>query len=357
MTRTIRYPFANGPTGAVSIEEYTKGTPVTCFGCDRALVAKQGRKNRWHFAHAVDNDVTCNAETALHRLSKLLVQQGFARAGDEHRSYPLRWHCPWCRSSRVVDTTRWWSRVVAESSATAGTRSDLTFEGERPIVIEIVVTHDVEDETAERYANAELPVFIVRPTWETVGMLRDELVADDALIVRSDKCSTCRAQIEAERRHQVRLEQLGARLDETRLVDDRLAEHQLGDWPPALDRFGRTLFPGIRRTVADQAIRLMMVGFTQLQRNRWVFVLHLPDGIGAVYAGLGGTEWEPLWSCPYPEFWFRISVDGGVKERYGEVVAAFLERHGLRVGEQWRWDLSLADYEEQEAITSAAATP
>ncbi|HLL25995.1 MAG TPA: hypothetical protein VK427_27845 [Kofleriaceae bacterium] len=224
-------------------------------------------------------------------------------------------------------------------------------------MVEVVVTHDLEDATAERYANAELPVFIVRPNWETVGMLRHELVADDALIVRSDKCPTCREQLEAERRHQLRLVELQARLDEIRLIDDRLAEQQLGDWPPELDRFGRTLFAGIRRTVAGQAIRLLMVGFTQLQRNRWVFVLHLPDGIGAVYAGLGGTEFEPLWSCPYPEFWFRIVVNGGVKERYGEVVAAFMQRHGLQVGEQWRCDLSMDDDEAAYEAKTAAPRP
>ena len=99
----------------------------------------------------------------------------------------------------------------------------------------------------------------------------------------------------------------------------------------------------------------MTVGFTQLQRNRWAFVLHLPDGLGAVYASLGGTEWEPLWSCPYPHFWFRLSVDGGVTQRYGQVVAAFLERHGVLASDRWRCDLSLADHETTE--TSEAARP
>lgn len=56
-TRGIRYPFARASTGPISVEDYIKGTEVTCFGCERALVAKQGRKNRWHFAHAVDPEL------------------------------------------------------------------------------------------------------------------------------------------------------------------------------------------------------------------------------------------------------------------------------------------------------------
>lgn len=265
----IRYPFARGRAGAIFILEYTKGTPVTCFGCDRPLVAKQGRRNRWHFAHAVDTNVTCNAETALHRLSKVLVQDGFTYALTNQQPYLLRWRCPSCGEPHVVDATRWWTRVATESSAIIGTRSDVMFEGQRPIAVEIVVTHDVEDETAARYVNADLPVFIVRPRWETVGSLRAELVADDALIVRSEKCPTCREQIETERRHQARLDVLRQRLDEVRMIDDRIVEQRLSDWPPEVDRFGRTLYEGVRRAVADQAIRLMMIGFTQMQKNRW----------------------------------------------------------------------------------------
>lgn len=352
----IRYPFARGRAGAIFILEYTKGTPVTCFGCDRPLVAKQGRRNRWHFAHAVDTNVTCNAETALHRLSKVLVQDGFTYALTNQQPYLLRWRCPSCGEPHVVDATRWWTRVATESSAIIGTRSDVMFEGQRPIAVEIVVTHDVEDETAARYVNADLPVFIVRPTWETVGSLRAELVADDALIVRSEKCPTCREQIETERRHQARLDVLRQRLDEVRMIDDRIVEQRLGDWPPGVDRFGRTLYEGVRRAVEDQAIRLMMIGFTQMQKNRWLFVLHLPGEVGAVYAGLGGTESEPLWASPSPEFWFRLSVDGA-HERYGEVVVEFLERHGLRVDEQWRWDLWQAEFDPTRSLTEPSAAP
>lgn len=225
------------------------------------------------------------------------------------------------------------------------------------MAVEIVVSHDLDDETTVRYAKDKVPVFILRPTWETVGQLRHELVADEALFVQSNKCPTCRVQLEVERRHEQRLDHLRARLAETLLVDDRIVEQRLGDWPPEVDRFGRSLYPSVRRLVADQAIRLMMVGFTQLPRNRWVFVLHLPDRLGAVYAGLGGTEWDPLWSSPMPEFWFHLSVEAAVQERYGEVVVAFLERHGLRIGEQWLWNLRHSAYNAALYTTGAVAAP
>lgn len=328
---SIRYPFARSEKGAIDIEDYEKGPPVTCFGCGTRVVAKQGRKNRWHFAHAVEPAIACNPETALHRLSKVLVQEGFAAALTDRRPYLLRWCCPFCSQPRSVDCTRWWMQIEVESTPTAGVRSDLLFVGERSIAIEIVVTHDVDETTVARYANADLPVFTVRPTWDTVSTLRNELTAAEAFVPRSERCPTCREAIRQEREHEPRVERLRQQLDNAPLLDDRIAEQRLEGWPPELDRFGRTLYPGVRRTMADVAIRLMMLGFTQ-QDDPWVFVLDLPDDVGTIFAGPGDARYSPLWKQPFPKFRFDMRVDGA-RHRYVEVVIGFLERRGLRVGD------------------------
>lgn len=327
---SIRYPFARSENEAIKIEDYQKGTPVTCFGCGTRVVAKQGRKNRWHFAHAVDPAIACNPETALHRLSKLLVQEGFKRALADRTSYFLRWRCPFCSQPRSVDCARWWTHVEVESRPTAGVCSDLVFVGERPIAVEIVVTHDLDETTVARYANADLPAFIVRPTWDTVSTLGNEIVASEAFILRSERCPTCSEQMRQEREHEQRVERLRQQLEHAPMLDDRIAEQRLESWPPELDRFGRTLYPGVRRTMADLAIRLVMLGFTLHQDDPWVFVLDLPDDVGTIFAGPGDTRHSPLWKQPFPKFRFDIRIDGA-RHRYLEVVVGFLERRGLRV--------------------------
>ncbi len=325
-TRAIRYPFGRGSAGAISIEDYTKGTPVACFGCDRPLVAKQGRKNRWHFAHCTDVEARCSAETALHRLSKILIREGFEAALAAGRSYVLRWTCPHCRRAREVDCTSFLSRVSIESSAVHGTRGDLVFDGQRPIAIEIVVHHELDTETAQRYASADVPVFIVRPSWATVRTLWSELSSDEAVVTRSEKCPHCRDLIREEQAHQPRVEQLRSHFDEWRLLDDRIAEARLAGWPPDRDPFGRELFPRIRSEMADWAIRLLALGFHQTPTTPWLFALDLAD-IGTVLALWGDTKYEPIWTNPRPSIELQLRVSGA-RLRYSEVIRSFLERHG-----------------------------
>lgn len=127
------------------------------------------------------------------------------------------------------------------------------------------------------------------------------------------------------------MERLRQQLDNAPLLDDRIAEQRLEGWPPELDRFGRTLYPGVRGTMADLAVRLMMLGFTQ-QDDPWVFVLELPDDVGTIFAGPGDTRHSPLWKQPFPKFRFDMRVDGA-RHRYVEAVVGYLERRGLRVGD------------------------
>jgi len=83
--------------------------------------------------------------------------------------------------------------------------------------------------------------------------------------------------------------------------------------------------------MADLAIRLMMLGFTQ-QGDPWVFALELPDDVGTIFAGPGDARHSPLWKQPFPKFRFDMRVDGA-RRRYVEAVVGFLEQRGLRVGD------------------------
>ena len=95
------------------------------------------------------------------------------------------------------------------------------------MAVEIVVTHDLDETTVARYAHVDLPAFIVRPTWDTVSTLRNELTAADAFISRSERCPTCREEIRQEREHEQRVERLRQKLDNAPMLDYRIAEASL----------------------------------------------------------------------------------------------------------------------------------
>lgn len=340
-SKEIRYPFARTADGrAIFIDDYVSGT-VTCFGCDRPLIAKAkkpGAKRRPHFAHGVNIDVlTCNAETALHRLSKVLIQDGHHAARAAGRSYPLTWRCPSCQSEQTIDSAKHWSEVAIEVQPISKVTSDLLFVGARPFAVEIVVTHDLAPETIARYEAADVPVFVTRPTWDDVGALRYGIDATEALGTRPERCPGCREERRQAEEVQAQFEQLER--DLARIPgkgDEEKATLGLHDWPPPVDRFERRLFPPVRAAVREQGRRLLRLGFDQGGTNPWVFVRKLPGGRGIVFAGLAGDEEVPLWRSVAVWVRMRLRVPEQDLERFGELVVHWLGKHGVESRERWR---------------------
>ena len=55
-----------------------------------------------------------------------------------------------------------------------------------------MVHHDLEIETANRYLESGLPVLKVKPTWETVDELRNEVHGDETINITQRTCGPCR---------------------------------------------------------------------------------------------------------------------------------------------------------------------
>ena len=77
-------------------------------------------------------------------------------------------------------------------------------------IIEIVVHHDIDESTAERYMESGTPVAKIRPAWETVDRLRKQLVSDEILNVEDNVCP---GRKENNRRHRERLEDIEGKLN------------------------------------------------------------------------------------------------------------------------------------------------
>ena len=60
----------------INIKDALKGEDFYCPCCGAVMIAKQGKKNRWHFAHK-GNLGNCSYETYLHKIAKARIRECF----------------------------------------------------------------------------------------------------------------------------------------------------------------------------------------------------------------------------------------------------------------------------------------
>jgi hypothetical protein len=165
----VIYPVACDEHGhLVRIESYERGTPVFCLGCKQPMIGRQGDQNAWHFAHIVDAYALCSGESVLHRAAKLAIVEAHATTGLR----AFHWTCVGCRTIRhyrIDDLT-----LKREDRPCENVQSDVLCRDSADVprlAIEVVVAHSMETQTRERYLAMQLPVGIVKPTWNWIAEL------------------------------------------------------------------------------------------------------------------------------------------------------------------------------------------
>ena len=292
----ILYPLARGTTGkAVHIGEALKGSPYECFGCSVPMVARQGAKRQWHFAHKPPFERCADPDKALHDSATAMIIRGFRDALERQSEYRLGCPCGGCGRTVSRNVAVPEASMEAEKSIVAGTRSDLVVgqAGKGPVVIEIVVTHDLEPEALEAYRESGIPVLKVRPSWDTLFQLESEVITADTVNVPLVRCSECK-NVEQRHRHEQdrtrqRADSMLRRMNERRPTDTGSLPFR----PWTHDKFGRPMFPDIQRRVFVNAMILTELGFVQAQKSPWVFMFRLSGGV--VFANFGSTEEVAIW--------------------------------------------------------------
>src|SRR3989337_2264744 len=71
----LLYGMETSSARIVSIREVKNGLQCECIcvNCKEVLIAKQGPKKEWHFAHVNDKECTWAPEAALHQLAKQII--------------------------------------------------------------------------------------------------------------------------------------------------------------------------------------------------------------------------------------------------------------------------------------------
>ena len=240
------------------------------------------------------------ADKAIHDTAVAMIIRGFS---DRPESAELEYHlgCPCEECGRTV------SRNVARSPVPGWIRKEASLRelapimvvgqpGRGPVVIEVVVTHDLEPEAHESYTESGIPVLKVRPTWNTLAELEFSVITDDTLNVPPVQCMACKNAEELRRRE---AEKVRGHVDSMlRRMNQR---QQLTPAKPTFrpwthDKFGRPMYPRIRQQVYANAIILAELGFVQTERKPWLFFFRLPGGV--VFANFGSTEEVAIWEDP-----------------------------------------------------------
>ena len=324
----IQYEHALRADGGLAhISDAERGGRFACAGCERRLVAVKGARRAHHFRHR--EDVDCEPGRTIHNLAVRAILDGWRSARSEGRSYRLAIPCATCRSGiEVLDAAADFADADAEVSVVAGTRSDAAFFGGdgAALVVEVVVTHDIEPETLALYREAGVDfhrIAIDRDDEARVRALRRELLVD----CDGRRCADCgerarrdaaiqREMDERRRKHEERVER--ARSDGAALADaafDRMKGEPaaMGGIPKPIEylRDGR-ISDRQRRFCAVAAKALMRMGFRQMNDEKpYLFerkILFGERSERAVWAELGRAIMiEPRF---YTAFAFENCVGG-----------------------------------------------
>ena len=260
------------------------------------MVARRGAIRQWHFAHKPPFERCADPDTALHDAAMAMIVRGFHDALGKQNEYHLGCPCGECGKAVSRNVALPGTSVEMERSIVAGTRSDLVVgqTGKAPVVIEVVVTHDLEQEAHEAYMQSEVPVLKVRPTWDTVTELQSRVITADTLNVPPVQCAACREAEEVRRREEKRIRERAGSMLQRMDLRHQADSPNLPFVPWTHDKFGRPMFPHIRQYVYRNAIILTELGFAQAKDKPWVFWFRLNND-GVVFANFGSTDVVPIW--------------------------------------------------------------
>ena len=185
----IQFPYAvdeNNKVWHINDVPTDSGMSFRCICNERmAPRALTSTKVTRHFFHIGE---PCPSDYRLHEIAKRFIQEGINRG-----NYHLGVRCSLSLCNGVVGTELSSSSAVCELSIIPNTRSDIVVleSGNPSFIIEIVVTHELEDETHDKYLRSPFPVFVVHPEIERLRELRRTATASFMLGEYRNYCPDC----------------------------------------------------------------------------------------------------------------------------------------------------------------------
>lgn len=169
----LAYGLSNGKLVHISVAANGIGCKCVCPSCGERLVARQGQKRAWHFAHASGAVCSTGPELALHMLAKGL----FVPEEGQVVTVPLPVPDVYERGDDVPIESEWNIYRAEPEVAIADIRPDVVAwdRSVGRVFVEILVTHAVDEEKRGKLAGIGTPALEVDLSGVPRDITEDEL--------------------------------------------------------------------------------------------------------------------------------------------------------------------------------------
>lgn len=270
----IMYPRAFAADGAtIHISDAESGGRFSCIGCGERMSAVLPNLNiAAHFRHTAEGaGDRCSPDNALHAAAVGVIVESQTERIKRGTRYPCGRTADCGHVANELDLAEF-PPARTEYALTPGTRADVAFADEsRRAAIEVVVTHDVEPETAAAYKRAGVAVYRVNISdWDGVEQLRASVDAESA----GEDCEGCMARARiAEQNWREKVRNL--KIDARKWTDSAFMDARIPKSPPQPREVWTLRYSDDARLSAEQsrfcnvwANRLAGLGFYQHNPNK-----------------------------------------------------------------------------------------
>lgn len=204
----IKIPYALAGERLVHVSDVPSGLShgCVCPECRAPLVARKGPEVRHHFAHY--HSTSCEPETVVHRIAKLLLLERISAALAAHRDLQIQWRCTHCGDIHWGNLLKR-ARSIHMERQFGSCRPDITLcarSGKPVALIEVVVTHPPDDNVHALCRNHSIELLechIKREgDLEHIGKAAPLLITRGSYCPRM-RCSKCQARLTSNRLHVV----------------------------------------------------------------------------------------------------------------------------------------------------------
>ncbi len=168
--KNVKLRFGECGDKIVCIDEVQRGDACRCVcpQCGGALIAKKGEHNAWHFAHKnAECDIVIVNETALHKLAKdilaeekkILFPQGIVYKEEVVSKKDIEQYYGMLSPYKTYPGKKIFCDAVMLENRVSDIVPDIVVESRgRKCLIEIAVTHCIDDEKMRKIQEIGLPV-------------------------------------------------------------------------------------------------------------------------------------------------------------------------------------------------------
>ena len=189
------YPIAVGVGSPVAIEAAEEGQQYSCVACRQPMVVASEPDP--HFQHVDDQQAeSCDSDLALHRVAIYYIKRGIESGVYEAnwicpqvgRPWASGWECEPVSLDMGVDCVEVEPRIRIVPSAD----SDLVarYSLRDPVIIDVVSRQPAAPVTEREYRETGHLVFLVKTSWDDVGMLQKGIDNANVLNGLCQKCLT-----------------------------------------------------------------------------------------------------------------------------------------------------------------------